>query len=361
LTVVLFRRTGRGGVSTILRSILAAGAIAVAWFNAKWGEVGLVDQGCRLWFDLLSGGEVFTVRIMQANLDGSSPELLYELPLNENAIAPDYDPGTGALYWSGYDNALGPVIRRFTRERGCEIVVIEDSSGAKYLRVDAAGGMIYWTAEDKIRRAGLDGAGAETIVDLPSDNVIEFLDIDSSAGKVYWAENSTPQRIARANLDGSGIETVVSVSRELFSGLAVDEVGSKLYWFRPEVSGLVTLNRANLDGSSVEELLSFFSFTGHPLVIDSGGGRLYWADMYGLRRAGLDGTDPQFITSTFPPQFQLTLDPLGDGLRPFSCSGDPVPALSPTGAVVLAALMLVTGTLVRQCHRHGGSVPVRDS
>lgn len=77
------------------------------------------------------------------------------------------------------------------------------------IAVDAAGGKLYWTDRraDRIRRAGLDGTGAEDLVTGLSNP--QGIALDLADGKMYWTDWGT-RKIQRANLDGSAVEDVVT-------------------------------------------------------------------------------------------------------------------------------------------------------
>jgi len=106
------------------------------------------------WFDILG-----TKKILRANLDGSSVEVLVDYGIDPTGIA-----------------------------------------------VDAAGGKIYWvdtTGTDYVKRANLDGSDIEDVIGLGSQNPTAIV-LDVSDNIMYWAEDSS-SKIRRANMDGSGI------------------------------------------------------------------------------------------------------------------------------------------------------------
>ena len=69
----------------------------------------------------------------------------------------------------------------------------------------AAAGEIYWTDDDVIRHANLNGTGE--VILLTGLAQPESIAVDSAGGKMYWLEGESP--IKRANLHGMGVETVV--------------------------------------------------------------------------------------------------------------------------------------------------------
>jgi len=185
---------------------------------------------------------------------------------------------------------------------------------------------LYWadTVAHEIRRANLDGSAVE---DMLSNVVTEPFEIalDAAAAKLYWVDRDNG-RIRRSNLDGSEAEDVAvgSFDGRRRSGLVVDTMNGRLYWWREtpaETSVLHTLYRASLDGSGAEALLSLssdiinFSFTPVTLDLDAaGGGKLYWSDRHHqIWRADLDGTEIEEILSEPGPFVPLPSRPALDG------------------------------------------------
>ncbi len=94
----------------------------------------------------------------------------------------------------------------------------------------------------------LDMAGVVVAADFADTGTIGDLEIDGVGGHVYWSSQLEGGSIKRANVSGGGVITVAP-GVGFSPGIAIDEVGRKLYWTSP-FTGEIT--RANLDGSSVE-------------------------------------------------------------------------------------------------------------
>jgi predicted outer membrane repeat protein len=155
---------------------------------------------------------------------------------------------------------------------------------------------MYWADRDtgKVQRADLDGSNVEDLV----TGLVEPTDttIDATSGKLYWSERIS-DKIRRANLDGTDVEDVIASGQESPLGLQVDPSAGKIYW----LDGTVRIRRADLDGSNIETLISGLNFvTG--LALDVGGGKMYYANQNaGLRteilRANLDGTGQETLVT----------------------------------------------------------------
>jgi hypothetical protein len=184
---------------------------------------------------------------------------------------------------------------------------------------------IYWTNEDTIGRADLDGSGVKSrfIAEAGSPNHLAL-----DAEHIYWTNRATDV-IGRANLDGTGVDQGF-IGAFNPKGVAVDT--DHVYWTWSECeAGCSTtelqtavggIGRANLDGTGVDQ-----SFIGgiNPTGVGADSGyvavdaqHIYWTGtfcegvcttdrlVFAIGRANLDGTgvDRAFIVtgggSTFP-------------------------------------------------------------
>ena len=167
--------------------------------------------------------------LISSNLDGSdrSGDLIEEIPFSPYRMTMDHE--SEDLYWIEYG------LRGFSNQ---------------------------------IWKATLDGVAPSPVLnDFESPEVIlnsiEGSDIafDRLGQKIYWTGEVTQSSgsIQRANLDGTGVETVLD-GLDNPTDLALDIVGSKIYWIEME-SG--TLYEANLDGSEKEDLITGLSAPRH--------------------------------------------------------------------------------------------------
>ncbi|HEY3395990.1 MAG TPA: PEP-CTERM sorting domain-containing protein, partial [Lacipirellulaceae bacterium] len=158
------------------------------------------------------------------------------------------------------------------------------------IALDEDAGFLYWAENgtNRIRRAGLNGAGPQDIITtglvFPAD-----IEIDAAAGKLYWADRDVDV-IRRANLDGSSPETIVSVpafgNNAAPYFLELDPARNKLYWSDFD-SGII--HRANLDGSAAETFVSGLDRVRDIEILDD---MIYWTDRDArlVQRQNLDGT-----------------------------------------------------------------------
>ena len=166
---------------------------------------------------------------------------------------------------------------------------------------------MYWTVNDKIQRANLDGSQVEDLVTLGLfmvDPVTSGLydatgiALDLSSGKMYWTADGMRgiSRVQRANLDGSQVEDLVTSGLYRAAGIALDLSSGKMYWTQNGKDspgcGEGKVQRANLDGSRVEDLVT--SGLCHPagMALDLSSGKMYWTDrgFSRVQRANLDGS-----------------------------------------------------------------------
>ena len=133
-----------------------------------------------------------------------------------------------------------------------------------------ATGKMYWVqysaggAPGVIRRANLDGSGAEDLVTgvCPGGGIA----LDIGAGKMYWTQEACqgpPAKIRRANLDGTAVEDVLTTGLTSPSEIALDVAGGKMYWSDP--FSFRKIHRASLHGSGAEDLV--IVYPNHPFGI----------------------------------------------------------------------------------------------
>jgi hypothetical protein len=204
-------------------------------------------------------------------------------------------------------------------------------------------GHLYWSRDDAIWRAGLDGSDPTEIIsghDYPwgvavdrghvywadvnvaavweagldgSNPTMVINDLNNGQGQccttgvavagshLYWTDGQDPWgAVWEAGLDGSNPTQIIS-GQNLAVGLAVDS--SHLYWTDPNggASDSGRIWQAGLDGSNPTPIV-----TGHDypwgVVVDRGvvdRGHLYWTEVNRgtVWKAGLDGSNPTMIVN----------------------------------------------------------------
>lgn len=265
-----------------------------------------VEHGKIYWTDFEGG------RIRRAALDGSGVEAPVEVA---GPVGVAVDAKSGQLFWTtdaSYPRALarsaldGSNVKRLVAGRS--------ANRPAAVAVDATARKIYWSESvaGRIRRANLDGTRVEDLLtsglgvtDRPGAEVtfVPGIAVDPVAGKLYWTELTTAT-IRRADLDGSGAEVLLDRSDGLDSpiGLALDLSRKKLYW-TDQVARRI--GRADLDGSSAEEVAGVADGLVRPraIAIDAAARNLYWSDTAtgAIRRAPLDGSAIETIVPGHRP------------------------------------------------------------
>lgn len=164
--------------------------------------------------------------------------------------------------------------------------------------LDVSAGKVYWAdaGAQAIRRSNLNGSNVEDLVtglDGPRD-----ISLDLPAVKMYWTD-FVSGTIQRSNLDGSAVEDVVVGLVNPVGVTVVPEIG-KVYWTDYATD---KIQRANLDGSAVEDVFSTTPGLLGPLInvaVDVVGGKIYFTDpnTYAFMQADLDGGNAQTILTT---------------------------------------------------------------
>jgi hypothetical protein len=137
-----------------------------------------------------------------------------------------------------------------------------------------AHGKLYFTADlggggTGVERAGLDGAGLETLQFQPT-GFEDGLALDVSGGRMYWTDTFASV-IVSANLNGSDAQIIVDDFGAEPLGIALDVNHHKLYWTDRQ-----GVKRASLYGGEVE-LLTSAAARGY-IALDLTAQRMYWAD-----------------------------------------------------------------------------------
>ena len=160
--------------------------------------------------------------------------------------------------------------------------------------VDAAKGTLHRRTRNKV----------ETLI--PSVRNATSLAVDVIGSKLYWTERTSDRtgNIRRANLDGSNAQ-LVEASTSVPLGIAIDAANGKIYL----TNSWGKVQRLNVNGSNFQPNLITGLDAPKAIAVDTIGGKVYWtektSDRTGnIRRANLDGSNIQLVKA-------LTSVPLG--------------------------------------------------
>jgi VCBS repeat-containing protein len=222
-----------------------------------------------------------------------------------------------AVFWG--DGTTGRIHRNDLD--GSPTANIAAAIGLRYVTVEQASGKIYWThagflgagQPPMIERANLDGSNRQPLINLTNES--PSVAVDTSAGKMYWANNAAGT-IIRGNLDGTNIDEVVSIPGMSTFALALDVRNGKIYW--STASPTTAIYRANLNGADVQIIMETAApETGAgPIALDVSAGKIYWSHIIPnvddpIRRANLDGSNTETLLMV-PNAISLALDSVGN-------------------------------------------------
>ncbi|CAL8375096.1 unnamed protein product [Arctogadus glacialis] len=156
------------------------------------------------------------------------------------------------------------------------VLQVEDIRHAIAIDYDPVDGHVYWTDDEvkAIRRSRIDGSDAITLVNTELDHP-DGIAVDWVARNLYWTDTGT-DRIEVTRLNGTSRKILISENLDEPRAIVLDPVSGFMYWTdwgeRPQIE------RANLDGS--ERLVLLNTSLGWPngLAIDHAAGKLYWGD-----------------------------------------------------------------------------------
>uniref|UniRef100_A0AAY4EDX3 EGF-like domain-containing protein n=1 Tax=Denticeps clupeoides TaxID=299321 RepID=A0AAY4EDX3_9TELE len=196
------------------------------------------------------------------------------LPAEEirHAIAIDYDPVEGYLYWT--DDEVKAIRRSFLDGSDAQFVVTSQVDHPDGIAVDWIGRNLYWTdtGTDRIEVTRLNGTMRKILISEDLDEPRAIV-LDPVAGYMYWTDWGEIPKIERAALDGTERVIMVNTSLGWPNGLALDYKERKIYWGDAKTDKVELMN---MDGSGrrilVEDKLPhIFGFT---LL----GDWIYWSD-----------------------------------------------------------------------------------
>jgi hypothetical protein len=182
-------------------------------------------------------------------------------------------------------------------------LVASAGQGPDGIAIDLAAGHIFWTgmgnpsADDGfVRRSNLDGSNVVTLVPAGGTYTPKQLRIDPAGGKLYWSDREG-MRVQRSNVDGSAVETLVTTGTTATHrmdesrwcvGMAIDTAGGWFYWTQKggDNAGVGSIRRARIqmpagqNSTNRTDIEILFSGLPEPidLELDLEAGMIYWAD-----------------------------------------------------------------------------------
>ncbi len=159
-------------------------------------------------------------RLCRVNFDGTGYATFFDYIFEPKDVA--VDPVHQHAYWI---NQVG-VYRANLDGSGPERVLEVPLSPAVYdVAVEPEQGWVYWSFHSRpypgsIHRCRLDGTDAEMLMSFPDSEHQLAIAVDSTDARLYWFDRST-RLIRRANLDASDPEDFLELSTESVTRLAV--------------------------------------------------------------------------------------------------------------------------------------------
>ena len=205
-------------------------------------------------------------------------------PSVDNAMNIAVDANNGKVYWTEQTGESRGTINSVNLDGTSVTELTSILSVPMGIAVDATGSKLYWTnTRGRIQSANLDGSGIQNVVqDLsaPTDIVV-------SNGFIYWTEGGNS--IRRVSISGQKMVGDVAANLGTVGGLAVG--GGKVYWTEMTAEGGGTINSANADGDPGATELASILAAPMGIAVDTVGSKLYWTNARGrVQRATLNGS-----------------------------------------------------------------------
>ncbi|XP_033011997.1 low-density lipoprotein receptor-related protein 5 isoform X1 [Lacerta agilis] len=199
-------------------------------------------------------------------------DIILQVDNIRHAIAIDYDPVEGYIYWT--DDDVRAIRRAFLDGSGAQTLVTTEVNHPDGIAVDWVARNLYWTdtGTDRIEVTRLNGTSRKIII---SENLDEprAIVLNPVMGYMYWTDWGENPKIESAYLDGSERKVLVNTSLGWPNGLALDLEENKLYWGDAKTDKIEVIN---MDGTMRKTLIEdklphIFGFT---LL----GDYIYWTD-----------------------------------------------------------------------------------
>ncbi|XP_036005151.1 low-density lipoprotein receptor-related protein 6 [Fundulus heteroclitus] len=213
-----------------------------------------------------------------------------------HAIAIDYDPVEGYVYWT--DDDVQAIRRSLLDGSDAQFIVTSQVNHPDGIAVDWIARNLYWTdtGTDRIEVTRLNGTMRKILISEDLDEPRAIV-LDPVAGYMYWTDWGEVPKIERADLDG--LERVVMVNTSLGwpNGLALDYDERKIYWGDAKTDMIEVMNM-NGSGRRVlveDKLPHIFGFS---LLGDF----IYWTDWQrrSIERVHKRTAEREFIIDQLP-------------------------------------------------------------
>uniref|UniRef100_A0A672NM77 Low-density lipoprotein receptor-related protein 6-like n=1 Tax=Sinocyclocheilus grahami TaxID=75366 RepID=A0A672NM77_SINGR len=189
-----------------------------------------------------------------------------------HAIAIDFDPVEGHIYWT--DDEVQAIRRSRLDGSEAQFVVTSQVNHPDGIAVDWIARNLYWTdtGTDRIEVTRLNGSMRKILISEELDEPRAIV-LDPAAGYMYWTDWGEVPKIERAALDGTERLVLVNTSLGWPNGLALDYSERKIYWgdAKTDVIEVMQMDGSGRRGLVNDNLPHIFGFA---LL----GDYIYWTD-----------------------------------------------------------------------------------
>lgn len=214
------------------------------------------------------------------------------------AIAIDYDPVDGYVYWSDEE---AHAIRRARPDGSAQAdIVTLEVAHPDGIAIDWQARNLYWTdtGTDRIEVCRLDGTARRAVINEHLEEP-RAIALAPAHGWMFWSDwNERNPKVERAAMDGSARTVLVSDGLGWPNGIAVDEALALIFWCDARTDRIEVIR---MDGSGRRVLLN--QNLPHVFGLSLLGEYLYWTDW---QRRSIDrankhtGADRTVVVDQFP-------------------------------------------------------------
>ena len=246
----------------------------------------------------------------------TSTETNPQLITDEDTWQIAVDAASRKIYYSDWP----PSTIRRANLNGTDSQVLITGGDIQNFTLDFPSRKIYWSDAgwdpttgwemSSIRRANFDGSNQQTPITRVPGRIEDFV-VHAAGKKIYWStlkwdtnSDTEVSSLQRANLDGRNRETLIPRVLGRIESLTLHAAINKIYWIEYDwATGSPIIRRANLNGKNRETVV----LEANSLALDPAGRKIYWGNYSGIRRANLNGTNPQILTNSQVDVFALDL------------------------------------------------------
>jgi hypothetical protein len=242
-------------------------------------------------------------KVVSLALDGSDQYVVTNVPGTPDLRGIAFHRASGRVFYLDNGAAAKRIYSMLTDGSAAQGITSVDSSlVGSDLEIDDTAGLLYWTENNPnttgngfIRRAGLDGNNAVALITTAPGTTTApyFMFVDSVGGYIYWGVLSSgngPSTFSRATLAGLRDVTFGIATATRTRDIAIDPRTGIAYWSDRQTGNIY---KRALNGGANQVVIGNMNAP-HGIALDLEAEKIYWADT-GARGNPPSGLSPRRV------------------------------------------------------------------